>query len=211
MWWTWSDSADAMLSRREDNESELGGYLRMRWAVDQVCIIYHHPPAPLEICYIIPYSIISLQCITLHHIFSCHVTIKFHRWSPLLIRNGANIEAVARSGKKAVDYLENETLREEFRRVVESAWHDTSLHRAVYGKDADAVRTILHRSGDPNLLGTGGRTPLHHASMCGNTAMANLLLEAGARILCDSSGITPLHIACKRGNIELCKALMQIA
>jgi hypothetical protein len=88
--------------------------------------------------------------------------------------------------------------------------HYPTIDEAIARDDVADVRLHLaarpeaaHRDANPSL------TPLQQAILRNRTAIALLLLEAGADPnLPDGSGRTPLHLAVVRGNVEVANALL---
>lgn len=80
----------------------------------------------------------------------------------------------------------------------------TVMHWAARAEDADFLRAVLRRGGDPNLAaGSFRRTPLFEA-IGGNDAAIELLLDAGADIDARSSnGDTAAMAAAGRGRFDV--------
>lgn len=76
---------------------------------------------------------------------------------------------------------------------------ETALMRATMKGHVDVVRALLAAKADPNMTNprlSGGRTPLMWALSVGNTEMASVLLDGGAKVgLSTSYGATPLRYA----------------
>lgn len=72
-----------------------------------------------------------------------------------------------------------------------------AVHAAAFGDDADILRTLLERGGDPGLRNSvTGETPLVRAILGRGEAQVRMLLEAGADPgAADNNGGTPLHAA----------------
>lgn len=101
----------------------------------------------------------------------------------------------------------------------------SSLNRASYGKQVEAVRTLLPKSADVNnanksggntqrngALSRFGITALHNAAAFGPTEMVRDLLKAGATVNApDNRGLTPLHfaIASDAPSVEIVRVLLQ--
>jgi ankyrin repeat protein len=87
----------------------------------------------------------------------------------------------------------------------------TPLLRASLEGDVEFVRWALQKGADPNAKNDASLTPLYVACEKGYSAIAVLLLEAGAshRTQILQSNWTPLGIAARRGRNGCVKALLQ--
>jgi ankyrin repeat protein len=76
---------------------------------------------------------------------------------------------------------------------------ETALLRATMKGHVDVVRALLAAKADPDMSNprrAGGRTPLMWALSVGNTEMASVLLDGGAKVgVSTSYGATPLRFA----------------
>jgi uncharacterized protein len=82
---------------------------------------------------------------------------------------------------------------------------------AFFGHE-EGVRVLLERGADPRARGTGAirTTALEAATAADETAIARLLLEAGADpASAQPDGFTPLHAAAVNGNRELYDLLLE--
>jgi ankyrin repeat protein len=71
-----------------------------------------------------------------------------------------------------------------------------SLQAAIDQSDAAAVRQLLQEGTPPDGRASGGWTALHRAAYGGKGEIAQVLLDAGARMnVKDAQGFTPLHWA----------------
>lgn len=69
--------------------------------------------------------------------------------------------------------------------------------QAVFSGDGDEVRTLLLAREDVNYQDSEKRSALHAAAFCGESSIAALLLDGGARVnIKDARWVTPLHRAC---------------
>lgn len=87
----------------------------------------------------------------------------------------------------------------------------TPLGLAVFFGHEDLVRSLLNRGADPSLPSTNAMqvTPLHSAAARKRTAIAKILLEAGAEVnATQSNGVTALHSAAHNGNEALVEILL---
>lgn len=90
---------------------------------------------------------------------------------------------------------------------------ESKIHDAVRLGDARVVERLLRRQ--PQLVHESDEafldeTPLHCAARYGKTAVAELLIDAGAKIDArNSNGVTPLHKAAFWGYLELCDLLLE--
>lgn len=78
----------------------------------------------------------------------------------------------------------------------------TDAHRAVSSGDRDELGAVLQADpGQANATDKNGCTPLHLAALEARTEMADILLDAGARVDAREQrfGYTPLHMACSQG------------
>ncbi len=76
-----------------------------------------------------------------------------------------------------------------------------TLFDAAGEGDVEKMRALLAEGADVNAAQGDGMTALHRASQAGNTAMAELLIEAGARLEARTrlGEHTPLHVASASG------------
>ncbi len=77
----------------------------------------------------------------------------------------------------------------------------TAVADAAMRRDAASVRALLERGGDVNAAQGDGMTALHWAALQGDTALARMLLAAGANAGATTriGAYTPLHLASKTG------------
>lgn len=82
------------------------------------------------------------------------------------------------------------------------------LCNTVARRDIDLLKKVLDKDINPNVKNYDNRTPLHIAASEGLYPMAELLLDAGASVICkDRWGKTPLDDARIGGNKKLIKLL----
>jgi uncharacterized protein len=88
----------------------------------------------------------------------------------------------------------------------------TPLHLAAFFGQEDAVRLLLERGADANVVARHESlkvTPLHSAAAGGHSSVVGLLLEAGADANArQEGGFTPLHSAAQNGDRESAEALL---
>jgi ankyrin repeat protein len=87
----------------------------------------------------------------------------------------------------------------------------TLLDAAASVGAANAVRVLLNHNADPNGQGRNGRTPLEEVSLRGFCAIAEMLLDHGARVneVNTESGTTALYAAAGFGKGDVVKLLLQ--
>ncbi len=132
----------------------------------------------------------------------------------LLVKNGADINAVAQSGKKCA-ITAAFPFPEILKFLIDSgadiniklAQKQTPLHYASQYEDTfEALCILIENGACVNAADLYGRTPLHSGIYFGKTALA--LLKNGADIHAkDDDGWKPLHRAYTYGDIELLKEL----
>ena len=81
---------------------------------------------------------------------------------------------------------------------------------AARNGDVEAVRSLLSEGADVNVAQGDGMTALHWAAELGHTAVADLLLSAGADVEANTriGNYTPLHLASRSGNGPIARALL---
>lgn len=83
------------------------------------------------------------------------------------------------------------------------------LASAVVQNDVARAEKLLENC-DVNKRDHTGRTMLFLAGQCGNTDVARLLIEKGARLTARNfDGRTIIHLACQMGNVELVDLVLQ--
>jgi ankyrin repeat protein len=88
---------------------------------------------------------------------------------------------------------------------------NTSLHAAVRGKDADAVKSLLEAGSNSGVANKAGETPLHLAAAAGDLRIAKLLAAASTASINQHGpeGQTPLHLAVQSGSFALVQTLCE--
>merc|ERR1719473_1087243 len=75
----------------------------------------------------------------------------------LLIKSGADTELIANSGKRAIDYLYHDKMKEHYRSIIEDTWYDTNLHKAVHQNNIVELKKLLTSGAiDVDAKGKGG-------------------------------------------------------
>lgn len=86
---------------------------------------------------------------------------------------------------------------------------DARLIRAVQTQDQAQTRALLDQKIDVNAPEGDGSTALHYAAYQDNLAIAQLLIQAGARAdAANDLGATPLHVACNNGSAAMVGLLL---
>eukprot|EP01125_Pyxidicula_operculata_P018121 TRINITY_DN6415_c0_g1_i3.p1 TRINITY_DN6415_c0_g1~~TRINITY_DN6415_c0_g1_i3.p1 ORF type:complete len:1033 (+),score=182.02 TRINITY_DN6415_c0_g1_i3:1-3099(+) len=87
----------------------------------------------------------------------------------------------------------------------------TPLHWAAYRGSPSGCSDLIKEGCYPQAVDGFSRTSLHWAVMCGNLAVADVLLTSAGKnaITYDEEGYTPLHKASINGNLELVRLLVK--
>jgi len=86
---------------------------------------------------------------------------------------------------------------------------DTALVDAAERKDFPAVRILLDKGADVNVVQVDGMTALHWAAYWDATETARLLIGAGANVQAmNRYEVTPLSLACENGNANVVEMLL---
>jgi len=81
--------------------------------------------------------------------------------------------------------------------------------QASFAGRAEVVSALLSNGADPQVHDDAGRTPLHHAALCRDPAVAQALLDAGATLdSLDVDGYSPLARAAEQQNLALMEHLI---
>src|SRR6266480_4479747 len=91
-----------------------------------------------------------------------------------------------------------------------AADNETPILVAVLRHDATAVRQLLKSGQDVNGARGDGLTALHSAAAEGDTAIAAMLITAGANVQATTVliGSTPLQLAAKNGQAAVVRMLL---
>jgi len=74
----------------------------------------------------------------------------------------------------------------------------------------EAVMTLVANGADPRVADADGNTPLHHAALSCEAAVAAILIDAGADTdATNRDTATPLGVACAAGNLVLARFLLE--
>ena len=86
----------------------------------------------------------------------------------------------------------------------------TALSWAVQSCDRECVEQLLLCGSDPSIVDLAGRSPLHHAVLLRDTAIAQFLIAAKADVKSkDFDGVTALHLAaCMHRDTRITKLLL---
>ena len=89
----------------------------------------------------------------------------------------------------------------------------TALHLAIFGGQEDAMRLLLERGADPNVVSTSDIAkvpPLGTAAFVRSVPLARLLLDSGANPNGrGEGGFTALHSAAQNEDEELARLLLE--
>jgi hypothetical protein len=113
-------------------------------------------------------------------------------------------------------FTRKETLISEYEKVA-TKLRSNGLTDAILLNDMDSAKALINAGIDlveldtrPHLAGPSGRRPLNWAALENNTAMINLLLDAGVDInMTNLSGFAPLHHAAEAQAIESIQLLLE--
>ncbi|PYQ99574.1 MAG: hypothetical protein DMF97_10995, partial [Acidobacteria bacterium] len=92
-----------------------------------------------------------------------------------------------------------------------AAENDTPILSAARRHDATALQQLLKAGADVNGARGDGLTALHVAAAEGDTAIAQMLIAAGANVHASTVliGSTPLHLAAKQGQAGVVSMLLE--
>ena len=94
--------------------------------------------------------------------------------------------------------------------VRSSAAEDLRLLDAVKRQDEAGVRLLIKQKVDPEARQADGTTALHWAAHRNNLAIAQALLQAGAKVnVVTELGVTPLVLAGENGNGDMVTAFLE--
>jgi ankyrin repeat protein len=84
------------------------------------------------------------------------------------------------------------------------------LIEATFRGDPEEVRALLGQGADTEARDRDERTALHHASVDGQAAIAQLLIASGANVgAADKAGHTPLHFAVQDFHLDVATLLLE--
>ncbi len=134
-----------------------------------------------------------------------------------LLEAGANLDHVDGSGNSILSAAVAAGKLDVFNLLLERGaaltnerQHDTLLNIATRNQQENLVRRLIELKVDINATGASRQTAITLACIVGSTAIAKLLLEAGANPdIPDSSETNTLIHAAGKGNVELMRLLLQ--
>ena len=87
---------------------------------------------------------------------------------------------------------------------------DSPVADAAARRDVETVRSLVKQGADVNAAQGDGMTALHWAAEEGSLELAEVLIQAGARVdaLTRLGSYTPLHLASQWGHAAVVKALL---
>jgi len=85
------------------------------------------------------------------------------------------------------------------------------MHGNAWTGGDKALKRLVRRGHDVNVLDDTGESPLHGAAASGHSTVVRLLLKLGANpnIAANDTGLTPLHWASGSGNLSAVRALVR--
>ena len=93
--------------------------------------------------------------------------------------------------------------------VLVGCGESSSIHKAAFDGDIEAVKKHLAAGANVNALDSSRQTPLHHAVNLNKKETAEFLIAKGADLnAIDDAGWTPLHLAAFFGMNEIAKLLI---
>ncbi|KAH7864744.1 hypothetical protein Vadar_033323 [Vaccinium darrowii] len=133
-----------------------------------------------------------------------------------LMANGANPNLANEKGFCGLHYAAEKGLKDLMRLLIskgaeiEAESHaGTPLQCAAAHGRKEAVKMLLDRKANPNMVCHQTFTPLVNSILAGSFECASLLIKAGADPSLGSNGQTPLGIAAAQGETEVIKCLLK--
>ncbi|KAM0865062.1 hypothetical protein ACQ4PT_043526 [Festuca glaucescens] len=85
----------------------------------------------------------------------------------------------------------------------------TPMSYAAHDGNAQAMRYLIDRGGDPAMPDERGSTPLHNAALQGHYEAVRLLLSKGVPVDPVDHRGAPLHLAASNDHVEVVKVLLE--
>ncbi|KAB2977718.1 MULTISPECIES: ankyrin repeat domain-containing protein [unclassified Wolbachia] len=147
-----------------------------------------------------------------------HCAIEFDELSMvdlLLTKKNINPFVEDNEGKTSLDYAKEGKKAEILQALINNKYgseEDSLLHLAAMIGEVNAVRYLIGKGIDVNVLNTLHHTPLHLAAGIGHENVVKVLVEEGSAEIdvFDARNQTPMHYAVNNKKLEIVKLLLEL-